>query len=63
MHDLESMAQKLAGDIHLKLIELASLADENEKVLFVNIQGDYMCPTGNVGSNIITECEITVEDI
>lgn len=63
MTPLEQKAQELAQKIHLDLIELASMADEEEKILFINIKGDRMCPTGNVGANVIAEFEIIIEDI
>ncbi|WAP91198.1 hypothetical protein [Vibrio phage vB_VviC_ZQ26] len=58
----QERVSKLKMDIHRQLIELASIADEDDKVLFVDIQCDYMCPTGNIGSNMILECEIKIED-
>lgn len=58
----QERVSKIKMDIHRQLIELASIADEDDKVLLVDIQCDYMCPTGNVGSNMILECEIKIED-
>lgn len=63
MTELERKAQQLAQKIHLDLIELASMADEEEKILYVNIQCDYLSPTGNVGANLITEMEVKIEEI
>lgn len=63
MTELERKAQQLAQKIHLDLIELASMADEEEKILYVNIQCDRMCPTGNVGANVVTEFEVKIEEI
>ncbi|QYW02817.1 hypothetical protein [Vibrio phage BUCT006] len=63
MTPLEQKAQELAQKIHLDLIELASMADEEDKILFINIQGDRMCPTGNVGANVVTEFEISIEEV
>lgn len=63
MTPLEQKAQELAQKIHLDLIELASIADEEDKILFINIQGDRMCKTGNVGANAVTEFEISIEEI
>lgn len=63
MTDLKQRAQELQLEFQQRLIELGAEADEQEKIIFVNIKGDYMCPAGNVGANVVTECEITVEDI
>lgn len=63
MTDLKQRAQELQLEFQRKLIELGADADAQEKIIFVNIKGDYMCPTGSVGANVVTECEITVEDI
>ena len=63
MTELERKAQELAKKIHLDLIELASMADEEEKILYVNIKCDRMCPTGNVGANVVSEFEVKIEEI
>lgn len=63
MTPLEQKVQELKRKIHLDLIELASMTDEEDKILFINIQGDRMCPTGNIGANVITEFEISIEEI
>lgn len=58
----QERVSELKVEIHRQLIELAGIADADDKVLFVDIQCDYMCPTGNIGSNMILECEIKIED-
>jgi hypothetical protein len=59
---LEEKASQLKKYIHEALLELSFEADEAEKVLYVNIQVDYLCPVGNVGANLIRDCEIEVEE-
>lgn len=63
MTELKQRAKDLQLEFQQKLIKLGAEADAQEKIIFVNIKGDYMCPTGSVGANVVTECEITVEDI
>lgn len=58
----QERVSKIKMEIHRQLIELAGIADAEDKVLFVDIQCDYMCPTGNVGMNVILDCEIKIED-
>lgn len=61
--ELQQKAQALQLEIHRQLIELASLADEQGLVLFVEINGDYMNRTGSTGANVILNCEVKVEEI
>lgn len=61
--ELQQKAQALQLEIHRQLIELASLADEQGLVLFIDINGDYMNRTGNAGANVILNCEVKVEEI
>ncbi|AUS01763.1 coil containing protein [Vibrio phage 1.291.O._10N.286.55.F6] len=58
----QERVSELKMEIHRQLIELAGIADADDKVLFVDIQCDYMVATGNVGANMILECEIKIED-
>lgn len=49
-------------EIHRLLIELCSIADDNNQVLETDISTVYMCPTGNVGVNAVLGCKFTLID-
>lgn len=60
--ELQKKAQALQDEMHRRLIELASEADEQDLVLFVEINGDCINRAG-VSANVILNCEIKIEEI
>lgn len=53
-----SRESELKQRIHAALIELCSIADDNEQVLMTYIQTTYLNQTGNPGVNAVIECDV-----
>lgn len=55
-------ASKLKQQIHSALIELASIADDNNQILSVDIQTHYINSAGHVPANAILACDIVLQE-
>ena len=53
---------KLKRKIHLSLIDLASIADDNDQILSVDIQTHYINSAGRVPANAILACDIELQE-
>lgn len=53
---------ELKRTIHMSLIELCSIADEEDMILDLDICTEYINRAGNIGANGVINCDIKMID-
>lgn len=54
--------KEIQMEIHRLLIESTDIANEEEKILSAHVRVEYLSPTGNVGCNVILNCDLKLEE-